>query len=57
MVEEMKALEKYNTWELTTLPEGKRTVGCKWVFILKYNPNGTRYKARLAAKGYSIVWG
>ena len=53
MVEEMNALEKNHTWELTILPERKRIVGCKWVFTLKYNPDGTirRYKARPVAKG------
>jgi len=23
-----------------TLPAGKRTVGCKWVFTVKYNSGG-----------------
>ena len=30
--EEMKALQKNNTWKLIPQPEGKKTVGCKWVF-------------------------
>jgi hypothetical protein len=28
MIEEMEALKKNDTWELITLPRGKRTVGC-----------------------------
>lgn len=54
MVKEMKALRKNNTWELVPLPKGKRLVGCKWVFIVKYKLDGLveRYKARLVAKGY-----
>lgn len=30
-------------------------VGCRWIFTVKYNPDGTvnRYKARLVAKGYN----
>lgn len=32
MVEETKALTKNDTWELINLPEGKRPVGCKWIF-------------------------
>ncbi|XP_020240779.1 uncharacterized protein LOC109819453 [Asparagus officinalis] len=32
MHEELGALEKNRTWELVKLPEGKRAVGCKWVF-------------------------
>ncbi|KAL4281404.1 hypothetical protein GQ457_03G010010 [Hibiscus cannabinus] len=56
---EMEALEKNRTWELVRLPEGKKTVGCKWVFTVKYNSDGSleRYKARLVAKGYSQTYG
>ena len=59
MVEEMTTLEKNNTWEFTTLSEGNRTVGCKWVFTLKYNSDGmiNRYKARLVAKGFTQSYG
>ena len=56
---EMKALEKNNTWSVTTLPDGKKMVGCKWVFIMKYNSDGSieRYKARLVAKGFTQTYG
>ncbi|TYK29291.1 putative mitochondrial protein [Cucumis melo var. makuwa] len=35
-----------------SLPKGHKTVGCKWVFTLKYRADGTidRHKARLVAK-------
>ena len=36
MIEELNALEKNYTWELTTFPEGKRTIGCKCVYTLKF---------------------
>ena len=57
--DEMKALQNNNTWELTTLPDGKKTVGCRWVFTVKYKADGTveRYKARLVAKGYTQTYG
>ena len=57
--EEMIALEKNNTWNVMTLPAGKGTVGCKWVFTVKYNSDGSveRYKARLVAKGFSQTYG
>jgi hypothetical protein len=59
MLEEMAALDKNNTWVLTTLPPNKRVVGCKWVFTVKQNSEGKveRYKARLVAKGYSQTYG
>ena len=58
-VEEMTALVKNHTWKLTTLPAGKRTIGCKWVYTLKYNPDGTmnKYYARLVAKGFTESYG
>ena len=41
------------------LPKGKKTVGCKWVYSIKYHFNGTikRYKARLVAKGHTQTYG
>ncbi|KAK1609557.1 hypothetical protein QYE76_033230 [Lolium multiflorum] len=59
MREELEALRKNQTWELTTLPDGKKAVGCKWVFTVKQSPEGKieRYKARLVARGYSQTYG
>ena len=56
---EYQALLKNKTWTLTQLPPGRKTVGCKWVFKIKYKANGEidRYKARLVAKGYSQIKG
>ena len=55
MDKEIQALEQTHTWVLTPLPPGKRPIGCKWVYRVKLNPDGTieRYKARLVAKGYT----
>ena len=41
------------------LPEGKKLVGCKWVFTGKYKSYGfiERFKARLVAKGYTQSYG
>ena len=57
--EELKALHKNHTWELVELPVGKRLVGCKWVFTVKYKADGSmeRYKARLVAKGFTQTYG
>jgi Reverse transcriptase (RNA-dependent DNA polymerase) len=59
MIEKLEALVKNKTWELVSLPAGKKVVGCKWVFTVKQNPEGRveRYKARLVAKGYSQTYG
>lgn len=52
-------MEKNATWEKVDLPDGKKVVGCKWVFTLKYNLDGSleRYKARLVAKGFTQTYG
>ena len=36
----------------------KATVGCKWVFRIKYRLDGSleRYKARLVAKGFTQTY-
>jgi hypothetical protein len=59
MNEEMKSLNKNNTWELVDSPPGKKIVGCRWVYTVKYNADGTieRFKARLVAKGYTQTYG
>ncbi|RDX63153.1 hypothetical protein CR513_58451, partial [Mucuna pruriens] len=51
----IKALEKNKTWELVSLPKGKKPVGCKWAYMIKYKANGSieRDKAKLVAKDYS----
>uniref|UniRef100_A0A2N9FFN8 Reverse transcriptase Ty1/copia-type domain-containing protein n=1 Tax=Fagus sylvatica TaxID=28930 RepID=A0A2N9FFN8_FAGSY len=40
---------------LTTLPEGKQPISCKWVYKVKLKADGSlkRYKVRLVAKGYT----
>ena len=58
MIDEMKTLENNDTWELVTLPLGKKTVGCRWVYAVKVGPNGEvdRLKARIVAKGYTQIY-
>ena len=55
----MSALSKNATWFLVTHPPGKTIVGCRWVYTVKYLPDGSieRLKARLVAKGYTQTYG
>ncbi|BBG99703.1 Far-red impaired responsive family protein, partial [Prunus dulcis] len=54
MTEEINALLKNNTWSLVPHSPLHAPVGCKWVFRIKRNSDGSieRYKARLVAKGF-----
>ena len=51
----MTALDDNGTWDLVSCSTGKKAMDCKWVFVVKVNPNGTvaRLKARLVAKDYA----
>ena len=54
MDDEMRSLEKNDTWVLTELPAGKRAVLNRWVFRINTEPDGKRrFKALLVVKGYS----
>ncbi|KAE8701957.1 hypothetical protein F3Y22_tig00110503pilonHSYRG00294 [Hibiscus syriacus] len=57
--EEYNALVKNNTWTPIRLPGGRFPVGCKWLFRIKRNADGTlqRYKSRLVARGFSQIPG
>ena len=52
---EIQSIVSNGTWELVDLPLRCTTVGCKWIFKKKLNPDGTvnKYKARLVAKGFT----
>ncbi|CAM8941571.1 unnamed protein product [Rhodiola kirilowii] len=53
MSSELDALERNKTWIISPLPSGKTSIGCKWVYRIKYNSNGSieRHKARLVILG------
>ncbi|RVX01203.1 putative mitochondrial protein [Vitis vinifera] len=59
MNEEMKSLQKNETWELVECPLGNKPVGCRWIYTVKYKANGSieRFKARLVAKEYTQTYG
>lgn len=57
MKEKITTLCNNGTWILTGLHAGKEAIGCKWVYTVKYDANGSldRFKARLVAKGNQTV--
>eukprot|EP00794_Sanderia_malayensis_P003565 gene3565-biopygen3052 len=50
---EYSSLMKNEAWNLVQLPQGRKPIGCRWVFKIKHHADGSieRYKARLVAKG------
>ncbi|GAB2303645.1 hypothetical protein Dimus_038792 [Dionaea muscipula] len=54
MAQEYEALCRNETWDLVSPDFASNVVGCKWVFRVKYKPDGSldKYKARLVAKGF-----
>ncbi|CAM8954310.1 unnamed protein product [Rhodiola kirilowii] len=56
---ELEALRRNSTWTLSLLPPGKTSIGCKWVYRIKYKSNGAveRHKARLVILGNRQVEG
>jgi hypothetical protein len=59
MKEEFNMLMERGTWVLEYLPEGRKSIGCRWTFVIKFGPNGEilRFKARLVAQGFSQIIG
>ncbi|CAA0839612.1 cysteine-rich RLK (RECEPTOR-like protein kinase) 8 [Striga hermonthica] len=54
MLEEMKAIEENETWELVDPPPGCHPIGLKWVYMVKRDECGAivKYKARLVARDF-----
>eukprot|EP00937_MAST-01D_sp_MAST-1D-sp2_P000875 g875.t1 len=57
-LEELKELQGHKTYDTvptTEVPDGKKPIGCRWVYKIKWNLDGTvkRFKVRLVAQGFS----
>uniref|UniRef100_A0A2N9H210 Uncharacterized protein n=1 Tax=Fagus sylvatica TaxID=28930 RepID=A0A2N9H210_FAGSY len=54
MASEFAALQRQHTWQLVPPSSDQNVVGCRWVYKIKRNSDGSvsRYKARLVAKGF-----
>ena len=55
MTVEIKQHEEIGTWELVHLPTGRIAIGCRWVYVVKTQLDGTfeKAKARLVAQGFT----
>ena len=55
MKDEMNSMATNGVWDLVILPNGAKTIRCKWVYKTKKDSLGNieRYKARLVAKGFT----
>ena len=51
----MHTLAENEIGDLVDAPKGVKSIGCRWVYKVKYNIDGSvnRYKARLVVKGYA----
>lgn len=52
---DLDVMELNKTWSVVPLPVGKHSVGCRWIFKIKCNSDGSieRHKACLVARGYT----
>jgi hypothetical protein len=59
MNEEYHSLMENDTWDLVTLPKGRKLIRCKWVYKNNYALDGCVeiHKALLVSKGFSQVEG
>jgi hypothetical protein len=59
MDDEYQSLISNNTFNVCSLPPGRKAIGCKWVHKIKYDDQGqlSRYKSRLVALGNRQVAG
>ncbi|GAA0151919.1 transmembrane signal receptor [Lithospermum erythrorhizon] len=59
MKAKITTLDANETWELVDLPAHKKSIGCRWIYKVKYKADDTidKYKTRLVAKGYNQIEG
>jgi len=49
---ELSAFETTGTWKIVDLPDHIKQIGCRWIYKIKHNVDGSveRYKAKLVAQ-------
>ena len=55
MDEEIKCIEKNQTWKLVDVPKDKDVISVKWIYKTKQDAKGNvqKHKARLDARGFT----
>ena len=55
MDEEIKCIEKNQTWELVDVPKDKDVISVKWIYKTKKDVNGNvqKHKERMVARGFT----
>jgi hypothetical protein len=56
---EMRSFKHMHIYEVAPRPKNKNIVGSKWVFHIKWGPNGAilKYKARVVTQGFTQIEG
>ena len=59
MIEETDALTDIGTWDLVRLLARKKAIGCRWLFTIKVDLDGSiaRLKAHIVTKGFAQIYG
>lgn len=59
MYDEIATIERNNTWDISNLPKGHKTIGVKQIFKtkLKESSKVDNYRVQLVAKGYKQDYG
>ena len=59
MEKELAAMDALGVFEWCFISLGSNLITCKWIFVTKWNANGSlnKYKARLVARGFTQVHG
>ena len=55
MAAKLEVMQQTKTWSVIPLPPNKHSIGCKWVYKVKYHSDSSIewYKSCLVAKGYT----
>ena len=55
MEEEIRMIQKNNSWQLVAIPREREVVGLKWIYKIKLNQEGNiqNHKARFVARGFT----